>query len=197
MQKTNKRKETTAFLAHLLENRMRVPGTYYAKEVVIDYGTDKCRRVDYMHFEPVNTMTVSGIEKGDFICYEIKSCLEDIFSGNGLNFIGDRNYIVTTADVARKFQDDRYLDTELRKQIQSTNPEASCYLGINVGMLVAVPNDRNMSEELKNPTEIPEDKKLWDNWKLIMHKGCRKCIGKKRSCTEMMFLMLKAAVHGR
>lgn len=46
-----------------------------------------------MLFKPVNN-TVSGIEKGDFWCYEVKSSVEDFRSGHGLNFIGDYNYIV-------------------------------------------------------------------------------------------------------
>lgn len=46
-----------------------------------------------MKFEPLNN-TVSGIEKGNFFCYEIKSCEEDFNSGHGLNFVGDYNYIV-------------------------------------------------------------------------------------------------------
>lgn len=46
-----------------------------------------------MKFEPLNN-TVSGIEKGDFYCYEIKSCEADFLSGHGLNFVGDYNYIV-------------------------------------------------------------------------------------------------------
>ena len=46
-----------------------------------------------MVFKPLNN-SVSGIEKGDFYCYEIKSCKKDFESGHGLNFIGDYNYCV-------------------------------------------------------------------------------------------------------
>lgn len=49
-----------------------------------------------MEFSPANQCSVSGIEKGIFTCYEIKSCKEDVYSGNGLNFFGEKNYIVTT-----------------------------------------------------------------------------------------------------
>lgn len=66
---------------------------YWAKEVTFDHGTDHAVRVDYMQFKPVNNR-VSGIEKGDFYCYEVKSCKEDFHSGHGLNFIGDFNYLV-------------------------------------------------------------------------------------------------------
>ena len=46
-----------------------------------------------MRYKPVNN-TVSGIEKGDFYCYEVKSSVEDFHSGHGLNFLGDYNYLV-------------------------------------------------------------------------------------------------------
>lgn len=51
-----------------------------------------------MRFKPVNN-TVSGIEKGDFYCYEVKSSVEDFRSKNGHNFIGDFNYYVMPEDV--------------------------------------------------------------------------------------------------
>ena len=43
--------------------------------------------------------TVSGIEKGDFYCYEVKSSVDDFHSKNGHNFIGDFNYYVMPAEV--------------------------------------------------------------------------------------------------
>lgn len=66
---------------------------YWSREVTFDYGTSHQVRVDYMKFKPKNN-TVSGIEKGDFYCYEIKSCVADFNSKNGHNFIGDFNYYV-------------------------------------------------------------------------------------------------------
>lgn len=69
-----------------------------AKEVTFDYATGNACRVDYMKFKPVNN-TVSGIEKGDFYCYEIKSSVEDFHSKNGHNFIGDYNYYVMPEEV--------------------------------------------------------------------------------------------------
>ena len=71
---------------------------YMAKEVTFDYATGHAIRVDYMKFKPVNN-TVSGIEKGDFYCYEVKSSIEDFNSGHGLNFIGDYNYLVMPEEV--------------------------------------------------------------------------------------------------
>ena len=71
---------------------------YWAKEVTFDHATANSFRVDYMRFKPVNN-SISGIEKGDFYCYEVKSSVEDFHSKNGHNFIGDFNYYVMPAEV--------------------------------------------------------------------------------------------------
>lgn len=81
------------------------PRIYWAKEVTFDYATSNAVRVDYMKFKPVNN-TVSGIEKGDFYCYEVKSSVEDFRSKNGHNFIGDFNYYVMPEDVYEKVKDE-------------------------------------------------------------------------------------------
>lgn len=95
------RKETTKMLSNLLEKYINPkcdPRIYWAKEVTFDYATSHAIRVDYMKFKPVNN-TVSGIEKGDFYCYEVKSSVEDFHSKNGHNFIGDYNYYVMPEEV--------------------------------------------------------------------------------------------------
>lgn len=95
------RKDITKILSLSLEKRINKyndPRIYIAKEVTFDYSTAHAIRVDYMRFKPVNN-TVSGIEKGDFYCYEIKSSVDDFKSGHGLNFIGDYNYLVMPEDV--------------------------------------------------------------------------------------------------
>ncbi|WP_286152194.1 hypothetical protein [Sporofaciens musculi] len=76
---------------------------YWAREVTFDYSTSAAIRVDFMRFKPVNN-TVSGIEKGDFYCYEVKSCVEDFKSKNGHNFLGDYNYYVMPKEVYEKVQ---------------------------------------------------------------------------------------------
>lgn len=94
------RSEITKELSELTEkyiNPKNDPRIYWAREVTFDYGTLNQIRVDYMEFVPKNN-SVSGIEKGDFYCYEIKSCVEDFKSKNGHNFIGDVNYYVMTQD---------------------------------------------------------------------------------------------------
>ena len=102
------RGETTRFLSELAEkliNPTHDPRIYWAKEVTFDYSTTHAVRVDYMKFKPANN-TVSGIEKGDFYCYEVKSSVEDFHSKNGHNFIGDFNYYVMPEDVYEKVKDE-------------------------------------------------------------------------------------------
>lgn len=77
------------------------PRIYWAAEVTFDYATSNAVRVDYMKFKPVNN-TVSGIEKGDFYCFEVKSSVEDFHSKNGHNFLGDFNYYVMPEEVYEK-----------------------------------------------------------------------------------------------
>lgn len=96
------RPEITAELSTMIEKKINPnndPRIYWAKEVTFDYSTNHAVRVDYMKFVPVNN-SVSGIEKGDCYCYEIKSSIEDFKSGHGLNFIGDYNYLVMPGKLA-------------------------------------------------------------------------------------------------
>lgn len=98
------RPETTKWLSELLEAHIdpkNDPRVYWAKEVTFDYGSIAPVRVDYMQFKPVNN-SVSGIEKGDVYCYEIKSSVEDFHSKNGHNLIGDFNYYVMPYEVYEK-----------------------------------------------------------------------------------------------
>lgn len=81
------------------------PRIYWAREVTFDYATQNAVRVDFMRFKPVNN-TVSGIEKGDFYCYEVKSSVEDFHSKNGHNFLGDFNYYVMPVDVFKKVKNE-------------------------------------------------------------------------------------------
>ena len=99
------RPETTKMLSKCLEKHIKAYDTrvYWAKEVTLDYATTNAGRVDYMRYKPKNN-TISGIEKGDFYCYEIKSSIEDFRSKNGHNFIGDFNYYVMPSEVYKEVQ---------------------------------------------------------------------------------------------
>lgn len=98
------RAEITKILSDLTEKLINPNADtriYYSKEVTFDYALANSIRVDYMKFKPKNN-TVSGIEKGDFYCYEIKSSINDFNSKNGHNFIGDFNYYVMPAEIYAK-----------------------------------------------------------------------------------------------
>lgn len=85
------RPEVTAMLSLSIQRHIcpnSDPRIYWAREVTFDYATTNAVRVDFMKFKPVNN-TVSGIEKGDFYCYEVKSSVDDFHSKNGHNFLGD------------------------------------------------------------------------------------------------------------
>lgn len=95
------RRATTQTLSALTEkliNPRSDSRIYWAKEVTFDYASMNPIRVDFMRFKPMNN-TVSGIEKGDFYCYEVKSSVADFQSKNGHNFIGDFNYYVMPREV--------------------------------------------------------------------------------------------------
>ena len=179
------RTETTKHLGDILiRTKLTGAGKYYSSEVSIDPWTSNGKRVDFMQFIPDNQMSVSGIEKGIFICYEVKSCIEDVYSGNGLNFFGEKNYIVTTVDCYKKILCD-YHDWKFTRFLKEHHPESSDYYGI----LVAVPVGRTIEEELENPTPL-DDVKVHE-WKLETVMNCRKG-PRKRSMTELLFCMLRS-----
>lgn len=102
------RSEITALLSLSTQkyiNPNNDPRIYWAREVTFDYATSNAVRVDFMKFNPVNN-TVSGIEKGDFYCYEVKSSIEDFHSKNGHNFLGDYNYYVMPEEVFEKVKNE-------------------------------------------------------------------------------------------
>lgn len=192
------RKEITEMLLSLIEGKTSTPGIYSAREVALDWGSENVRYVDYMTFSPKNTISVAGIEKGIFTCYEIKSCYEDLYSGHGLNFIGEKNYIVTTMNVYQRIVEDQRKEIEngitstskgkLAAHIKKTNPESRCVIGYDVGIMVAIPADRSKTDEFDNPTPLD---KADTRWKLAVMLHCRET-DRKRSMTELLFCMMRA-----
>lgn len=130
-----KRADKTNLLSRLLETKLICDQTYWAREVSLDFNTAHRKRVDYMAFKPKNQST-SGIEKGIFTCYEIKSCLDDYKSGHGLNFIGEKNYIVTDMITYKKIQYE---------------------IDHNIGVYVALPVGSDSYTEWENPKELDEE----------------------------------------
>ena len=187
--KNSNRKKITESLLHTLISTRLNDRKYYAKEVSIDAGSIHVKRVDVMQFIPNGVFEISDIEKGIFAFYEIKSCVKDVYSGNGLNFLGERNYIVTTTETYKELLPD-IQSGHLRKYIKENYPESSPDFGI----LIAVPGNidcrknKDVHEEFLNPTPFPEGASSW--------KFCEpiKCIParRKRSMVEFLFCMLRA-----
>lgn len=177
------RSEITQFLSNLLEtDRLSGPGKHWAKEVSIDPWGRQAKRVDYMRFSPADQCSVSGIEKGIFICYEVKSCKEDVYSGNGLNFLGEKNYIVTTMECYKDILPD-IRSGKFANYMYEHYPESSNYYGI----MVAVPQWSKVIDEFENPTSLDADKQ----WKLAVMMNCREG-PRRRSMTELLFCMLRS-----
>ena len=164
------RKETTEFLGKLLKReKFSGIGRYWASEVSIDYGTKDVKRVDFMQFEPAGVVGISGIEKGIFICYEVKNCKADFESGFGRNFIGEKNYFVMPI---------------------TTYKEVRNYIPYGVGVLVPIPKNiskADIYEEFENPTELTTDKE----WKLHVIRSPHPQL-RKRSMVELLFCMLRS-----
>ena len=178
------RKETTEFLGQLLvSTRFGGAGKHWASEVSVDPWKAKGMRVDYMQFSPGDQMSISGIEKGIFTCYEIKSCKEDVYSGNGLNFLGEKNYIVTTMECYKEILPD-FRSGKFAKHMHDQFPESSTYFGV----MVAIPYWAEVTDEFEKPTPIDAD---INRWKLAVTLPCREG-PRKRSMTELLFCMLRS-----
>lgn len=182
------RKDTTELLTNTLIEKLVGSPAYFATEVTLDYGFKHPHRVDVMEFRPSGVMHVSDIEKGIFVCYEVKSSYEDLYSGNGLNFFGEKNYIVTTMEVAKKIQEDAF-DHKLENYIKEHFPESS----LNFGVMVLVPRSVDIKdtsalyEEHQNPT--PLDKCY--SWQLVTLISCHQG-HRKRCLSELLFCMLRS-----
>lgn len=192
------RKEITEKLQNILiTDRLSGVGKYWAKEVTFDYGTSHPIRVDYMEYVPSGAVFASDIENGYFICYEVKSCRADVYSGNGLNFIAEKNYIVTTMDCYKELMPD-IQSGKLVEHIKSVNSGKLPYWDF----LIAIPNytvadDKcktgfrysRMVDEFDKPTPISEDCR----WKLVAASiGNIRNSHRTRGKIEMLFCMLRA-----
>ena len=180
------RKEITNFLSELLiKDKLSGAGKYYAKEVTLDYGKtefvngeikSKTRRIDFLQFQPENQLSVSGIEKGIFICYEIKSCKADFLSGYGQNFVGEKNYLVMTIDTYKELKECGEIDK----------------IPYNIGILVPMPFRKKYHEdkfdtEYDHPTVYPITEKVY----LETIKPAKKK-SREKSMTEMLFYMIRS-----
>ena len=183
------RKETTKFLTDLLIYDRLSDRKSYAKEVTLDYGTKHSKRVDVMQFSPQGVIYASDIEKGTFTCYEIKSCKQDIYSGNGLNFFGEKNYIVTTMQTWKDIGED-YRSGDLGRYILQNYPESSAYYGfiVPVPAHIDLRSTDDLYAEFENPTPLDND---IHKWKMYTIKPCHEGY-RTRSTNELLFCMLRS-----
>lgn len=101
------RTETTDELSELVRKRLNRHTPYWADEVLTFpvMSRNGAPRVDFMALcpdwpiDPYQPAPLA-VEHGMFECYEVKSCIEDFESGHGLNFVGDRNYLVCETSLA-------------------------------------------------------------------------------------------------
>lgn len=184
------RKQTTQFLTEILINDRLSDRKYYAKEVTLDYGSTHPKRVDVMQFSPQGVLYASDIEKGYFTCYEIKSCKADVYSGNGLNFYGEKNYIVTTMQTYKDLQND-LRNGAFGRYLKENYPESSAHYGIMVPVprSYALSNTNQMYECYENPPVFDGSKV--EDWQLYTVQPCNE--GRRdRSMTELLFCMLRS-----
>lgn len=177
------RKETTEFLGRkLIGTRLCGMGKHFASEVTFDYGTNNPKRVDFVQFTPKNGVHVDGIEKGEFTCYEVKSCKEDLYSGHGINFFGEQNYLVMSMQTYKDVLDD-LRSGKVKRFIRENFPASTDYFGV----IVTVPAHRTAAEEFESPTALDAD----CSWNTEVILPCRRG-PRKRSITEMLFCMLRS-----
>ena len=161
------RKETTEFLSNLLiTDRLSGRGKYWAREVSLDYGTTDVRRVDFMQFCPPGVVSVSELEKGIFVSYEVKSCKADFNSGFGKNFETEKNYLVMPMQLYNEITDE---------------------IPYDIGVITPIPPYRKDYEEYLEPTELTADKE----WRLRIIRPAH-ARQRKRSITELLFCMLRS-----
>lgn len=120
-------------------------------------------------------------------CKEAKKALIDrdmtvTELSNGLNFFGEKNYIVTTMACYKDILPD-FRSGKFANYMSEKHPDSSTYYGI----MVAIPFWREAMEEFNDPTLLSEDR----NWKLEIVLPCRQGI-RTKSMTELLFCMLRS-----
>jgi hypothetical protein len=165
------RKETTSLLnSELIRLRLTRKNSYsyWAHEVLVERNTDHEKRVDFVEFLPKGGVTYSDgphVEHGTFAFYEVKSCVEDLKSGHGLNFYGDENWLVMPVELYDRYKELKINDPYVRSKTRF----ARCLL-YGTGK-----NGRPTFWE-QDPPELNE-------------RPCR-----KRGASELLFAIMRAMV---
>lgn len=186
------RKEKTDFLSNLLiRERFCGIGKYWAREVVLDYGTLHPKRVDFLQYIPRGATCVGEIENGTFACYEVKSCREDFYSGNGLNFFAEENYIVTTVDCYKSLLEDMRSGKFAEHLYRMNDERAVCpdfLLAVSDMPLEKFNGDKAVIQEMDNPTAL--DKMVSPRLAVVRMNHGKSY--RTRSTTELLFGMVRS-----
>lgn len=165
--------------------------SYFSKEVLIDYKPprygDKCshRCVDIVQYiPPRRVLSDKDIENGKFICYEIKSCKYDVYSGNGLGFYGDENWLVTTVSTYNQIKSD-ILDGTFETFLRKYHPNSEARYGIKV-IVPRHTNCNNIQNEFNKPTQLEYGK-----WKTHIVIPCPTGV-RTKTTMELLFGILRS-----
>lgn len=95
-----KTRQTIEIERALVRRTQEKVGCYGVLEVTIGHivggkGYDRC---DYVEFDTAGLIT----------CYEVKVTLSDLMSNNKLSYVGDKNYLVVTGELADKIEEINY-----------------------------------------------------------------------------------------
>ena len=98
-----------------------------------------------------------------------------------------KSYLVTTMECYKEILPD--LKMENLPIIYDENfPECYAEIG-NMGVMVAVPYQRDVAEEFESPTTLGEDV---EKWRLSVILKCGHNGSRKRSMTELLFCMVRS-----
>ena len=76
---------------------------YYSGNIIVPTGS-RMLKVDYMQYKPLND-TTAGIEKGDFICYELIHTPEYAKARTEYPMLGDMNYCIMPEGLYKEVSD--------------------------------------------------------------------------------------------
>ena len=171
------RTEITELLSRLLERDV-LSGTHWASEVKYMKHGGNTGRVDYMSFKPREQRygpTAASVEGGKFTAYEVKSCMDDFESGNGLNFIAERNCIVCPMGLYKGIED--WL----------------CWNDVSVYVPIPHYTGRATTEQVYKSWMNPEElTPAIGDWRLHKIRSQTFDGNRRLSTSELLFAMLKA-----
>ena len=196
------RKEITKFLTNLLIRDRLSDRKYYATEVTLDYGTNHTTRIDLLEFVPRGVTCISDIEKGIFRTYEVKSCMADIYSGNGLNFFTEENFIVCPMEVYKAFTKERLeKDDYGRYKFDAFMFEHHPGAHTDIGFIVPIHYDDHSKslqtmacEQFENPVPITKDNINDDCWRTYKILSPHRSQNRVRGMNELLFCMLRSGI---